>query len=394
MSRRRTTLAVIAALGCVQSIDAQQVRHPTPFARETQRLATVLDSLVARHQTAHARRQAYDDSVTQARSAFDTVRSGPITVLATPGERRAAAAAARIAVDTLALLGDTLLARLHGLRFVVRGTGMSTHELSRPRAIWESKPEPRMAITRLDHNDIEQNPFHERASQTALFARYIVDHAQRRLAQSVPVVLATWAGRTGSAAPIQFDTVETFEWTQLRLGLVSSASVVSRRCFEGSMVDCRHVLGLDSSDTPARTYYDAAGRRAVVERNGERFRRREYARTESCLAGADSACVQLLERNVADMSISSTGSRVALFRLAIQQGGMESTGRVFRATGPVGAQLAAISGIPVDSLTALWLDRVRNERVASDNVAPGMTFASLGWIGLLVLLAVRNKRWR
>jgi hypothetical protein len=73
---------------------------------------------------------------------------------------------------------------------------------------------------------------------------------------------------------------------------------------------------------------------------------------------------------------------------------VESAGRVFRGDGTVETQLAAISGMTVDSLTALWLARIRHERVASDNVAPGMAFASLGWIGLLMLLAMRNKRWR
>ena len=394
MCRPRWALAVIAALGLGPSVHAQQAKRVAPMAQETQRLATLLDSLVVRRAAAESRRRAFDDSVSQMRAAFDTVRNGPITVLVTRGERGVAAAAARIAVDSLAALGDTLLGRLEGMRFVIRGIGMSAYELTRPRAIWEPRPEPRMAITRLDHNGIEQNQLYERSSRPAIFAGYMIDHARLRLAQSVPATLAQWAGGPGTVAPIRFDTALTFEWTQMRLDLVSSPSIVSRRCFDGSKADCRHVLGLDSSSTPARTYFDSAGRRIIVERNGERFRREDYARTESCLRGADAACIQLLERNVANMAIGSMGHRVALLQLAIQEGGVESTGRVFRGIGTVDEQLAAISGLPVDSLTALWLARVRYERVASDNVSPGMAFASLGWVGLLVLLAVRNKRWR
>jgi hypothetical protein len=394
MSRSRPALAVIAALSLAPSVDAQQATRLTPISQETQRLAKVLDSLVVRHAAVKARREAFDDSVSKTRAALDSVRHGPLTVLVTRAERPMAAAAARIALDSLTVLGDTLLARLQGLRFVIRGTGISPYERSRPRAIWERRPEPQVMITMLDHNGIEQNPLHERASRTAIMAAYMIDHARRRLAQSLPVTLARWAGQTGSAAPMRFDTAQTFEWTQLRLDLVSSASVVARRCYDGTMADCRHVLGLDSSSTPARTYYDSTGRRVLVERHSDRFRRRDFARTESCLGGSDAACLELLERSIADIPIGSVGHRVALLQLAIQQGGGEATGRVFHANGSVDARLAAISGMPIDSLTALWLDRVREERVASDNVAPGMVFASLGWIGLLVLLAARNKRWR
>src|SRR5687768_6310931 len=99
MSRERATLAVIAALSLGQFAHAQQSNRLSPVAPETQRLTRVLDSLTARYAEARARRQTFDDSVSRSRATLDTVRSGPITVLVTSGERRIAAAAARIAVD-------------------------------------------------------------------------------------------------------------------------------------------------------------------------------------------------------------------------------------------------------------------------------------------------------
>jgi hypothetical protein len=388
MSRRRGLIvAGAAAVVLARGVGAQ----------ETGRLDSVLDTLTARHAIATARRQAFDDSVSRTRASFDTVRSGPLTVLVTRADRSVATAAARMALDSLVPLGDSLLRRLDGLRFVMRSSGPSSWELTRPRAIWESRPERRVTLTLLDHNNIERNQIQASAFRPAALAPYMIDHARVRLAQSVPASLARWAGGmggTGGTAPIRFDTTLAFEWALLRLDLVSSASFISRGCFDGRAADCRHVLGLDSSATPVQSYFDAAGRRDMVRRHGEVLRRRDYTRTEECLAGTDAACAQLLERGPADLSIGSVGHRVSLLQLAIQVGGPDATMRVFRGDGSVAEQLAAIAGMPVDSLTALWLTRVRNQRVASDNMAAGMAAASLGWIGLLGLLALRNKRWR
>lgn len=379
----RVAAVVLALLGMQGvALRAQGIREQS----------AILDSMVARHRVATARRVAFDDSLAQARQVLDTVRAGPFAVFVSPGSRGLAEDALRIALDSLAPLGDRMIASLQGMRFVARR--VLPPAWSAPRPIWKTDEPRPIAVTVLDHNNIEQHQYWDNTAQPHLVAAYITDHSRRRLATLVDSSLARWLGGTFGAGQARFDTVSTFVWTQLRLDLVSATSPVPRRCYEGSMPDCRHVLGLDSVRSGAREYYDSAGRRFIVQRNVEQLRRRDFAGTASCLDGSDSACISVLEKGLVDLSIASAGQRVALLQLAIQRGGPDAAARVLSEKGTPPQQLEAIAGMPVDSLTAAWHARIRNERVASDNMSSGMALASIGWLALFGVLAARNKRWR
>lgn len=354
-------------------------------AQDVSQQSALLDSMVARHRVAASRREAFDDSLAQARRVLDTVRAGPFTVFVSPGDRELAAEALRIALDSLEPLGDRMIAALQGMRFVAR-------RVAPP--YWVSADARPIAVTVLDHNNVEQHQTWDMTARAPLVAAYFTDHSRRRLASLVDSSLARWIGGTLGAASARFDTVTTFEWTQLRLDLISATSPVPRRCYEGSLRDCRHVLGLDSARSRVREHYDSAGRRYIVQRNAEQLKRRDFAATASCLAGADSACVAVLERGFVDVSIASIGQRMALLQLAIQRGGPDAAARVLSAKGTPAQQLEAISRLPIDSLAGAWHSRIRNERVASDNMSPGMALASIGWLALFGVMAARNKRWR
>lgn len=356
-------------------LEAQDVRQQT----------AILDSMVARHRVAAARRKAFDDSLAQARQVLDTVRDGPFTVFVSPGNREIAVEALRIALDSLEPLGDRMIAALQGMRFVARRV---------PPPYWADADARPIAVTILDHNNIEQYQYWEMTPRAPLVAAYFTDHSRRRLASLVDASLARWIGGTLGIAPARFDTATTFQWTQLRLDLISATSRVPRRCYEGSMPDCRHVLGLDSVRSRVREYYDSAGRHYIVQRNAEQLKRRNFAATASCLAGVDLACVSVLETGFVDVSIASIGHRVALLQLAIQRGGPDAAARVLQARGTPEQQLEAVSGLPIDSLTAAWHSRIRNERVASDTMSAGMALTSLGWLALFGIMAARSKRWR
>lgn len=347
--------------------------------------AAILDSLSVRLRVAAAHRQAFDDSLARARQVLDTVRAGPLTVFVSPGQREITEAALRITLDSLETLGDRMVASLRGTRFVLRRV---------PPQYWQAADARPIAVVLLDHNDIEQYQYLEQEPRAELLAAYFIDHSRRRLVSLLNPSLGQWVGGVLGTAAARFDSVTTFTWTQLRLDLVSATSPVPRRCYEGSLRDCRHVLGFDSVPSPVRDYYDAVGRRYMVQRHAEQLGRRDYARTSSCLAGNDSACVSALERSVVDVSIASLGHRMALFQLAVQHGGADAGARALSATGTPAQQLEAISRVPVDSLIAAWHARVRNERIASDNMSTGMALASFGWVTILGALALRNKRWR
>ncbi|HET9453507.1 MAG TPA: hypothetical protein VFO66_04400 [Gemmatimonadaceae bacterium] len=366
-------------------------------AQDVAQQSVILDSMVARHRVAEARRKAFDDSLAQARQVLDTVRAGPFTVFVSPGNRGLVSEALGITLDSLAPLGDRMIAALQGMRFVARRVPSRTSSMPVTvfdRAYWVSAEPRPVAVTVLDRNNIEQHQYWDVNARAPLIAAYFTDHSRRRLASLVDSALARWVGGTLGAAQARFDTATTFEWTQLRLDLISATSPVPRRCYEGSMPDCRHVLGLDSAGSRVREYYDSLGRRYIVQRNAEQLKRRDFARTASCLAGSDSACISVLERSSVDVSIASLGHRVALLQLAIQRGGPDAAPRVLSAKGTPTQQLEAIAGIPIDSLTAAWHARIRDERVASDNMSAGMALASVGWLALFGILAARNKRWR
>lgn len=354
-------------------------------AQDITHQSATLDSMVARHRVAAARRMAFDDSLTRARQVLDTVRAGPLTVFVSPGDRDLAAEALRITLDSLEPLGDRMIAALAGMRFVARRV---------PPPYWASADARPIAVTVLDHNNVEQHQYWDMTARAPLVAAYITDHSRRRLASLVDRSLARWLGGTLGDAPARFDTVTAFEWAQLRLDLISATSTVPRRCYDGNMRDCRHVLGLDSVGSKVREYYDSAGRRYMVQRNVEQLRRRDFALTASCLAGVNSACVSVLERSFVDVSIASIGHRVAFLQLAIQRGGPDAAARALSARGTPVQQLEAISRMPIDSLIAAWHARIRNQRVASDNMSPGMALASIGWLAVLGALAMRNTRWR
>src|SRR5687768_830333 len=269
-------------------------------AQESSAQAAIMDSIAAQHRIAISRRRNFDDSLTQARQVLDTVRAGPLTMFVSPGSRRLADEALRLALDSLAPLGDQMVAALQGMRFVARrglpptwnsGAPIFLPFLNRPP---QARP---ISVTVLDHNNVEQHQYWDQSAQPHLVAAYVTDHSRRRLASLLDPSLGRWVGGALGAHSARFDTVSTFVWTQLRLDLVSATSPMPRRCYEGSLRDCRHVLGLDSVRSPVRDYYDAAGRRYIVQRHAEQLRRRDYANTQACLSGADPACVSVLERS-------------------------------------------------------------------------------------------------
>ena len=384
----RGAVVVMALLGLQGvALRAQGIREQS----------AILDSMVARHRVATARRVAFDDSLAQARQVLDTVRAGPLTVFVSPGNRLFAEEALRIALDSLAPLGDQVVSSLRGLRFVARRA--AARSWSAPvtvldRAYWSSEVPRPIAVTVLDHNNIEQHQYWEQKAEPHLVAAYFVDHSRRRLSALADSSLSRWIGGSMGSGQVRFDSATTFAWTQLRLDLVSATSPIPRRCYEGSMPDCRHVLGLDSVRSRAREYYDSAGRHYIVQRNVEQLKRRDFVGTSSCLDGSDPACIAVLEKGLVDLSIASVGQRLALLQLAIQRGGPDAAARVLSVKGTPVQQLEGISGMPIDSLTAVWHARIRNTRVASDNMSTGMALASIGWLALFGVLASRNKRWR
>lgn len=376
MSRRATAAwRGAVALLIAGAADAQDIRHQ----------AAILDSIAGVQRRAIARRTAWDDSVARSRANMDSVTVGPMRLLLRPEDRELVTTAAHMALDSLRIMGDSVLAMIRPYRIVI-------WRVPAPR--WAPGRTPAAVVALVDSSGVEGRRMVAYEPTPHVVGDYLAEQARGVIASLVDSTLSRWLGAASGNAPIRFDTVTAETWSRLRLNLVSSPAVVARRCYDGNLADCHKVLGLQSSAFPVREYFDADGRRFVVGQREGMLRRRDRARTEACLAGDDAACIVLLESVSMHLPAAFDVHRIALLQLAIQQGGATAGARALRSQEAPARWLATVSGLPTDSLVLLWHERMRHVRAPSANMTSGMAVASLGWIALLVLFASRSRRWR
>lgn len=327
--------ALIAAAASVLSLAASGA------AQDVTLQSRLADSLGSAARTAAALRLAFDDSVSRVRAGSDTLTVGPFRMLV-PATRELAAAGARIAADSLRPLGDLVTTALHPYTFLIRRSTV-------PR--WSDSRIAPVVVSVLDSGRNRRADFWEQSEDPRVIARFLLNHARALVTQRLDGEVAQWMhGRSDGIPPLLFDSVPAFAWQQHRLSLVSSSDEVERRCYDGNMADCRHVLGFDTIREPLR---------------GDGWSPTMYTRY-----------------------------RVALVQLAIQLGGDGAVQRLFTSEGTPEQRIARIAGVPADSVVRAWHSRVRTVRLPSENLSAGMAVTSLGWIGLLGFLALRNSRWR
>lgn len=352
----------------------------TAGAQDTREQAARVDSFARALREVIARRVAFDDSAARNRKAMDSLRVGPFRMLVQEGAQDLATRAAQLAADSLAPIGPTAMALIAKHQFVVRRT---------PSARWENTSVPSIVVAVLDSQRVERMQLWSPTTDAKVVARWFYQDAMHLLAGEFDSTFTRWL-----IAQVLFDSVSAFSWTQFRLDLVSSPSSAARACYEGNMVPCRKILGLTPTADPVLEWFDAAARRKVVERLGHDIRRIDYSGTDRCLAGVDSACISVLQRSKQISPVALSGHRVALVQLALQMGGQESLARLLTAKGTPAERIADAAGVSADSVVRVWHGRVRNVRIPSDDMSLVIAAASLGWIGLLGALALRNSKWR
>jgi hypothetical protein len=148
---------------------------------------------------------------------------------------------------------------------------------------------------------------------------------------------------------------------------------------------------------PARLWYTATKRRELVERDGYELRRGHEDSFDQCVVhGNDAACLELAQliplEGVAPPL--SADARQNLVRLAMSMGGPQAYARMLGAANTRSAQLAAASGVSIDSLVSRWRAQVVMTEADHTTMTPGVALMSLVWVTTCGGLALGSSRWR
>jgi hypothetical protein len=206
--------------------------------------------------------------------------------------------------------------------------------------------------------------------------------------------LHDWLG--GPLTP-RFDSGPRRE--RVYLQLVTAPSRAVRRCFVGEIGACRDALSLSNEPDMLSRWYGADERRRLVTIDYLGFldRGAQHALFQSCSAGSDSACLELLAA-LPPGSLSrplDAEARAVLLELAVRQGGPSTFQRLLDAPdSAMGARLAAATGIPEDSLVAGWREAVLRARPTPVSLPPWGLWLALGWTMLFATCGLRSSRWR
>jgi hypothetical protein len=196
--------------------------------------------------------------------------------------------------------------------------------------------------------------------------------------------------------PMRQRDIETpRDWGIVRFDLLSSRSVLGRRCYKAEMTACSMLFGFTAVDDPVVSWYDSLARfdEVSANKNGARSYVREA--TEKCLAGNDAACVEVLHRiHRFDQPPSGAAARESLTREALRLGGSDAFARLIASPDTASKALAAAAGVPIDSVLRSWQRQMRYGSLGSGDVSIRMVVFALLWVGLLLVLVSRISRWR
>lgn len=347
-------------------------------AQDTRAYERRVDSLGRASRRLQAIQAAESDSLRRfgRRPRYDTLDVGPLRILTDTAMALLARSTAESVVTSIEPLYGRALKALSGTPFVVRV------EMERGR--------PLAAITRLDRDGREATPV-VTEREPAIMAVALRHEVLNALARDADAALKHWLGDQ-----LPHDTAPSSAWSRARVELLSSHAAVSRRCYAGSVRDCRIALGLQAADDPVTQFLDSDDRRRLAdELPGYEARRRRFPRQmEACLAGSDIACIEVLRSSPNIPAPLHSWHRLSVLQLAADIGGAGSMERVLTTSGTPAERIAAGAGIPTDSVIRLWVDRARHVSPPSEDISLGIAASSVVWILAFAGMALRSSRWR
>lgn len=362
-----TRLLRAAALGALcATVPAAATAQTTGELRErVRRLAAIHD----------VARVAADRADRARREQMDTVREGPLTILAPAALAATARRAARAVAPGVELTFGTTALLLSDTASQPPGLGPVARER------WVRIRQDGEWIVLLDTAELEADLQNRIARRAELMLRLPTGHAALEWLGTPVVSLFTERDVTRSLRDSYVD-------------LVTSSSIAARRCFDGELRQCHLALGLVTSADPLTELYDEAGRRWAVRDLSREISRRDATLVRACLdQHIDAACLGALRSISAGVIPLSSFSRTALLQSALDQGGPRAFSRLLETRGPLRHTLEAAAGVPVDSVVAIWRVQVLASRPRTVITRPVLAVTAALWGLIFLAAATRTSRW-
>ncbi len=312
------------------------------------------------------------DSVRRAAIRVDTIAAGPVLLLTAPQQRAMIEEAARI-------VGERLPATLQADTALIRA-----------RAFFVISEEWRGPMPPLDPELVTTVVYHTE-SDAGDIARRIVQKMEVTTAQGADSETREWLGdRVPLRPPLPG------ELTRVYVELATGASPTVRECYLGDLGRCADAFVLQAPEDPVSEWYGPRGRRDLVMRLWQRFRRTDRRRSQCVDAGVDEACEELL-RSVPPEYLPPPLSREArrvLTTLALGTGADGAYERFLHAPTPhVEARLTNAAGVSRDSLLAAWHATVLAARPEPTTLTRAVGWTAFLWIVVFAVAAARSSRW-
>lgn len=369
--RNATGWLLLAAAVLPAALDAQRSRADSRVL-----------ALEAAADSALKRLAAYDDSVRAMNSQLDTVRVGPMRILAEPSIATHASQAAQMALDSLSPTLGRALERIGRYTYVLRVERFKRWGTDRPDSnlVLETfgRTGPALMNIRVRHGGTEL---------WKAIATYVPFYVFRDASPS----FVGWMGGN-----VSVDTLSREDWRLIRFGLVSSPASVSRRCFGGDIRACSQTLQLSPVGDPIREWYDPADLRRIVRRAETTALRVDGLGTRRCLEGDDFSCVTVV-RGFPPGTLPEPAplqSRAALARVAISIGGEGAVERMLEGDYPPLERLSRAARVPADSLLRVWQRSAQDVRGSSRDLSAEIVLGALFWSFALGSISLRSSRWR
>lgn len=295
----------------------------------------------------------------------DTVRVGPLRVLASPEDTASARSLFEATWKEFApLVGDSIRG-LAAAIFVFHGSPGAAEIYVRQDRVYRLTPPPWGAGRRISE--------HVRAA------------IGQALADALPDDVRQWIG----GSPL----IQLRGPAAVYRELATAPSRAARSCFVGVGGWCWEALGISQAGDPWRTWYTAPERRLVATRLPS-FGSPRTAQALQCFAGSLQACDALLFERAPPIPLSAT-ARTSLVVYALQAGGEGSYARLLATASPsLPERLALAAGRDRDALVAAWRADVLSRRPDAAADLARLPWSVLFWMLVLGGLAVRGSRWR
>lgn len=369
--KRATYLLALASGGVslAQRAPAQTVEEYESRVDSLTERRRVARAVVARAESLEARRNI---------ARLDTIRSGPITVLADRSVRALAREAALMAGEQIEIAIGPAATLFADHEFYL----YPEEDPLNWRALRLGEKAHRIAL--------------ERRTDAEEVARKILVSAEEPMGRSVGQPFIYWL----STLPHYLLRPEPpHQRSRVYTELVTAPSQAAQGCLLGNISSCRDALALDRSSGAVTRWYTAEERRLVAASfRPPRRPRSARDRHQRCVRDqSDEACTAILTERAERGLVAPISWRAhqTLFHAALDLGGSRAIARLIeRDSTLIAEHLASAAGVELDSLLTFWRSRIIAARPEPTIMKRRTKWSAMAWGLLMAFLALRSTRWR